>query len=180
MPIERPLFSVGSIGQRKFLRQRSSAVMTRKQRIAIAEAISGKSSTITAVLVQVKCLATIKHSKTDASDTVVASMLNMVPSTADPFGDRACFGGGGFLFFVFFICAAIADPVGSGLFDPIRTLPVGLLLLPIVGCTIARPATEALKANGKRHMTASDGLRIRRAEDGQMGAQPGLLLSEPA
>jgi hypothetical protein len=83
--------------------------------MTIAEAISGKSSTITAVLVQVKCLATVRHSKTDASDTVVATMLNIVPITADPICDRACFGGGGFLFFVFFFCAAIADPVGSGL-----------------------------------------------------------------
>ena len=82
--------------------------------MAIAEAISGKSSTITAVLLHVKCLATIRHSKTDASDTVVATMLNIVPITADPIGDRACFGGGGLLFFVLFFCAAIADPVGSG------------------------------------------------------------------
>jgi hypothetical protein len=89
--------------------------MAMKQRTAIAEAISGKNSTITAVLVQVKRLATIRHSKTDASDTVVVTMLNMVPITADPIVDRACFGGGGFLFFVFFFCAAIADPVGSGL-----------------------------------------------------------------
>jgi hypothetical protein len=89
--------------------------MARKQRIAIAEAISAKNSTITAVLVQVKCLATIRHSKTDASDTVVATMLNMVPITADPIGDRACVGGVGFPFFVVFFCAAIADPVGSGL-----------------------------------------------------------------
>jgi hypothetical protein len=63
----------------------------------------------------VKCFATIKQSKTDPDVTVVATMLNMVPITADPIGDRACVGGGGFLFFAFFFCAAIADPVRSGL-----------------------------------------------------------------
>jgi hypothetical protein len=45
---------------------------------------------------------------------VVATILNMVPTTADPIGDRACFGGGGLLFFVLIFCAAIADPVESG------------------------------------------------------------------
>jgi hypothetical protein len=89
---------------------------------------------------------------------MVATMFNMVPITADPIVDRACVGGGGFLFFVFFFCAAIADPVGSGLSTrPGRSPSV---LFPIVGCTIARPDTEVLKADGKRRMTASDGLRI--------------------
>jgi hypothetical protein len=62
----------------------------------------------------VKCFATIRHSKTDPNVAVVATILNMVPTTADPIGDRACFGGGGLLFFVLIFCAAIADPVESG------------------------------------------------------------------
>ena len=83
-------------------------------------------STITATLVQVKCLATIRHSKTDASDTVVATMLNMVPITADPIVDRACVGGGGFLFFVF-LCAAICRSCGVRPKGLTRTLPVGVV-----------------------------------------------------
>jgi hypothetical protein len=60
-----------------------------------------------------KRFARIKQSKTDPDVKVVATMLNMVPITADPIGDRDCACGDGFLLFVFCFFA-IVDPVGSG------------------------------------------------------------------
>jgi hypothetical protein len=61
----------------------------------------------------VKCFAKIKQSKTDPDFTVVATMLNMAPITADPIGDRDCACGDGFLFFASLSASAV--PVGSGL-----------------------------------------------------------------
>ena len=85
---------------------------------------------------------------------MVATKLNMVPiivDRSDP--DRAV--STSFLLFAFCFFV-IAGPVGSGR----KVRPVRSGMFPIVARRIARRATEGLKAEGKRQITAGDGLRI--------------------
>jgi hypothetical protein len=97
--------------------------MARKQRIAIADAINGNSSTsIVPSPVYVKCFATIRHSKTDPNVARVATMLNVMPITVDRSDDPDCAGGDGFLFFAFCLFVAICRSCWVGSFDLTRTL----------------------------------------------------------
>jgi hypothetical protein len=73
----------------------------------------------------VKCFAKIKQSKTDPDVTVVATMLHMVPITADPIGDRDCACGDGFLFFAFCFFIGICRSCWVRPKGLTRTLPVG-------------------------------------------------------
>jgi hypothetical protein len=104
----------------------------------------------------VKCFATIRHSKTDPNVAVVATILNMVPTTADPIGDLDCACGDGFMFFAFCFFIGICRSCWVRSFDLTRDAP--RRFFPIVGRMIARRATEVLKADGKRRMTSGDGL----------------------
>jgi hypothetical protein len=102
----------------------------------------------------VKCFATIRHSNTDPNVAVVATKLNMVPIIVDR-RDPDCAVGTSFSLFAFRFFA-MAGPVGSGRkIRPGRSLSG---MFPIVGRMIARRATEGLKAEGKRQITAGDGL----------------------
>jgi hypothetical protein len=70
-----------------FYSQLSSVPIASKQKTAIAEAISGNSSTSIIGPLYVKCFATTRHSNTDPHVAAVAAILNTVPITADRIGD---------------------------------------------------------------------------------------------
>jgi hypothetical protein len=105
--------------------QLSSAPITRKHKTAIAEAISGNSSTSIIASCYVRCFATTRQINAAPHVAAVNVMLSTVPisngRTADR--DRA---GVAFLLFAFCFLVAISGPAGSGLStDP--DSPVGFV-----------------------------------------------------